>query len=88
MLNIIAIVGLFLAATVTLASAQLPSPEDPWLAEPDDYYAQFNNAQIECYQGSMRACDSLWLSQKILLDSFFRKVWQDVWWPRVSQRDR
>src|SRR5258708_7890088 len=34
-----------------------PAAEEPWLAEPGNYYADFNEAQIACYKGSMRACD-------------------------------
>lgn len=47
-----------------------PAAEEPWLAEPGNYYAVFNEAQIACYQGSMRACDVIWLSERVLLDSW------------------
>jgi len=56
------------------ASAQsagnLPPAVEPWLAEPGNYYADFNDAQIACFEGSMRACDLIWLSDRILLDSW------------------
>jgi hypothetical protein len=48
----------------------LPPAEQPWLAEPGDWAADFNQAQIACYQGSMRACDLIWLNQRVLLDSW------------------
>ena len=48
----------------------LPSPQEPWLAEPGDWAADFNEAQTACYQGSMRACDSIWVNDRVLLDSF------------------
>lgn len=47
-----------------------PAAEEPRLAEPGNYYADFNEAQIACYEGSMRACDVIWLSDRILLDSW------------------
>lgn len=49
---------------------ELPDPQEPMLAEPGDWAADFNEAQLACYQGSMRACDSIWLSERVLLDSF------------------
>src|SRR5437868_4218029 len=48
----------------------LPSAQEPMLAEPGDWAADFNDAQIACYQGSMSACDSIWLSERVLIDSF------------------
>ena len=39
------------------------------LAEPGDWAADFNQALIACYQGSMRACDLIWLNERVLLDS-------------------
>ena len=48
----------------------LPSAQEPWLAEPGDPYADFNEAQTACYQGSMRACDSIWLDERVLIDTF------------------
>ena len=47
-----------------------PAAEEPRLAEPGNYYADFNEAQIACYEGSMRACDVIWLSNRILMDSW------------------
>jgi hypothetical protein len=52
------------------AQPDLPSPTiEPWLAEPGDRYADFNQSQIACYQGSMTACDAIWLNHRVLLDS-------------------
>lgn len=48
----------------------LPAPQEPRLAEPGDWAADFNDAQLACYQGSMGACDSIWLDQRVLLDTF------------------
>jgi hypothetical protein len=48
----------------------LPPPSEPSLAEPGDWAADFNEAQIGCYNGSMSACDVIWLSNRVLLDSF------------------
>jgi hypothetical protein len=47
-----------------------PAAEEPRLAEPGNYYADFNAAQIACYEGAMRACDVIWLSDRILIDSW------------------
>ena len=47
----------------------LPSAVEPWLAEPGDRSAAFNQAQIACFQGSMGACDAIWLDDRVLLDS-------------------
>ncbi len=46
----------------------LPMAAEPLLAEPGDWSADFNQAQIACYQGSMSACDSIWLDDRVLLD--------------------
>lgn len=48
---------------------ELPDAQEPMLAEPGDWAADFNEAQLACYQGSMRACDSIWLNERVLLDS-------------------
>ena len=55
------------------SAGDLPEPEEPWLAPEGDYYAQFNQAQIACYKGSMEACDSIALSEKILSDTWLHK---------------
>jgi hypothetical protein len=54
----------------TRAQSGLPSAEEPWLAEPGDWAADFNQAQVACYRGSMRACDSIWLSRRVLMDTW------------------
>lgn len=48
----------------------LPAASEPWLAEDGDWAADFNQAQLDCYQGSMSACDSIWLSDRVLFDTF------------------
>jgi hypothetical protein len=55
------------------SEGELPAATEPWLAEEGDYYAQFNQAQIACYKGSMKACDSIWLSDRVLMDSWLGK---------------
>ena len=49
------------------------SPQEPLLAEPGDWAADFNEALIACYQGSMSACDSIWLSERVLLNSLLHE---------------
>lgn len=61
---------LFYSSDIRAQSIEdLPNAEEPMLAEPGDWAADFNDAQIACYQGSMSACDSIWLSERVLLDS-------------------
>jgi len=63
--------GLFRELEATAQStSDLPEAAEPYLAEEGDWAADFNQAQIACYQGSMRACDSIWLSQRVLIDSW------------------
>jgi hypothetical protein len=52
------------------SAGDLPSALEPLLADAGDWAADFNQAQIACFQGSMRACDSIWLDDRVLLDSF------------------
>src|SRR5687767_13691730 len=52
---------------------ELPTPEEPWLAEQGDRWAEYKELQIACYQGSMSACDSIWLDERLLLDSLLSK---------------
>ena len=40
------------------------------LAERGDWAADFNQAQITCFKGSMSACDAIWLSKRVLQDTF------------------
>jgi hypothetical protein len=55
------------------SATNLPSPEEPLLADPGNWAADFNQPQIDCFRGSMSACDSIWLSQRVLLDSWLGK---------------
>src|SRR5215475_12597073 len=48
----------------------LPPPSEPMLAERGDWAADFNQAQITCFKGSMSACDAIWLSKRVLQDTF------------------
>ena len=48
----------------------LPTPLAPQLAEPGDWAADFNQAQTACYEGHMRACDSIWKSDRVLFDTW------------------
>jgi hypothetical protein len=52
------------------AQSDLPAPQEPQLAEPGDWAADFNELQIACYEGHMSACDSLWKSNRVLTDTF------------------
>lgn len=62
---------LFYAAGLAAQTTdELPNPQEPMLAEPGDWAADFNEAQLACFQGSMQACDSIWLNDRVLLDSF------------------
>lgn len=47
----------------------LPPGEEPMLAEPDDWAADFNEAAVACYVGSMAECDAIWLNERILMES-------------------
>lgn len=47
----------------------LPPGEEPMLAEPGDWAADFNEAAIACYEGSMTACDAIWLNERVLMDT-------------------
>jgi hypothetical protein len=51
------------------SAGDIPEAAEPWFADEGDWAADFNEAQIQCYQGSMRACDSIWLNDRVLLDS-------------------
>lgn len=52
------------------ADDDLPSPIEPQLAEAGDWAADFNDAQVACYNGSMSGCDSIWLNERVLMDTF------------------
>jgi len=52
------------------ARDELPAPSEPWLAEPGNWAVDFNAAQVACYNGSMRACDSIWLSKRVFSRTF------------------
>jgi hypothetical protein len=48
----------------------LPPAIEPSLAESDDWAADFNEAQIACFNGSMSACDSIYSNNRVPFDTF------------------
>jgi len=66
---------LFLECNIRAQSEdELPQPaEQPWLAEEGNWAARYNDAQIECYKGSMKACDSIWSDDRVLIDTWLYK---------------
>jgi hypothetical protein len=64
-----AILFIMLAGCNVVWADDLPPGEEPMLAEPDDWAADFNQAQIACYMGSMAACDSIWLNNRVLMET-------------------
>ena len=51
-------------------AGQLPLAAEPSLSQQGDWAADFNQSQIACYEGSMKACDAIWLNDRVLLDSW------------------
>jgi len=69
--SVVASVYLFWKCDTRAQSADdLPTALEPQLAEPGDWAADFNQAQMACYEGHMRACDSIWKSDRVLFDTF------------------
>jgi hypothetical protein len=72
--------NLFILAALPLLSLQchtsaqsegeLPDADEPQLAEEGDWAARYNQAQIACHEGSMNACDSIWMDDRVLMDTF------------------
>ena len=73
-LNILILVALPLLSLEWNTNAQsegdLPDATEPQLAEEGDWAARYNEAQIECHEGSMKACDSIWMDDRVLMDTF------------------
>jgi hypothetical protein len=73
-LNIFILVALPLLSlecdTRAQSEGELPDAAEPQLAEEGDWAARYNQAQIDCYKGSMKACDSIWLDDGVLMDTF------------------
>ena len=67
--SVLASVSLFWKCD-TRAQSDLPEPQKPWLAEPGDWAADFNELQVACYEGHVSACDSMWKSDRVLFDTF------------------
>jgi hypothetical protein len=69
--SMVASVYLFWKCDTRAQSAgDLPTAAEPKQAEPGDWAADFNEAVIACYEGSMRVCDSIWLSERVLSDTW------------------
>ena len=69
--SVVASVYLFWKCDTRAQSASnLPTAQEPQLAEPGDWAADFNQAQMACYEGSMKACDSIWKSDRVLFDTW------------------
>jgi hypothetical protein len=56
--------------TSAQSEGELPDAAEPQLAEEGDWAARYNQALIGCYEGSMKACDSIWLDERVLMDTF------------------
>ena len=56
--------------TSAQSEGELPDADEPQLAEEGDWAARYNQAQIECHEGSMNACDSIWMDDRVLMDTF------------------
>jgi hypothetical protein len=55
------------------SAGNLPPATRPRLVSDSNYRAEFNQFQIECYLGSMKACDKIGFSQKLtFLDSWLK----------------
>src|SRR5204862_2595489 len=73
--SVVASICLFWKCDTRAQSADdLPTPLAPQLAEPGDWAADFNQAQMACYEGHMRACDSIWRSDRVLLDNLVAQL--------------
>jgi hypothetical protein len=70
------------------STADLPEPTEPWLAEPGDWAAEFNEAQIACYKGSTAACDSIrFHDRRIKMFRFLASQQSRLEWGCVSAID-
>jgi hypothetical protein len=70
--SVVASVCLFWKCDIRAESEEddLPTPQEPQLAEPGDWAADFNDLQVACYEGHMSACDSIWKSKRMIFDTF------------------
>ena len=57
----------FAATIPARADDDLPAPGEPPLG------SDYDEIVLACYNGSMRACDALWLDETILMDSALGK---------------
>ena len=81
-LNILILVALPLLSlewnTNAQSEGELPDAAEPQLAEEGDWAARYNEAQIECHEGSMKACDSIWMDDRVLMDTFLYTTGEHV----------
>jgi hypothetical protein len=65
---------ILLALSGLQAGAQeMPPGVEPPLADAGNWAADFNNAMVACFQGSMDSCDAIWRSDRVLMDTL---LWQ------------
>src|SRR5512141_743527 len=67
------------------SAGDLPEAEWPGLIEPGHWGFEFNGAIIACYEGSMKACDSIWLNDRVLYDTLLSR-WARECGGRVDRR--
>jgi hypothetical protein len=67
------------------SAADLPEPTEPELCGEGYWCADFNQAMIACYEGSMKACDSIWLNDRVLYDTLLSR-WARECGGRVDRR--
>lgn len=59
--------AVFISAPASARADDLPAPGEPPLG------SDYDDTVLACYNGSMTACDALWLDDNILMDSALGK---------------
>jgi hypothetical protein len=59
--------AMFILATNPASADDLPAPGEPPLG------SEYDDTVLACYNGSMAACDALWMDERILMDSLLGK---------------
>ena len=59
--------AVFILATNPASADDLPAPGEPPLG------SEYDDTVLACYNGSMTACDALWMDDRILMDSLLGK---------------
>jgi hypothetical protein len=59
--------AVFILATNPASADELPAPGEPPLG------SEYDDTVLACYNGSMTACDALWMDDRILMDSLLGK---------------